>query len=138
MNENRRVIGYGRDIRRMTILILPVTLLGWSFVLWRDPEESSTLLQTIGNNGLPLYVFSIIPAMLISALHTKLLLVLQRERHWSEHLGSALLGTVLGSALAGLLSVLLFRTIRTELWPLWAWGAGMGLLYGGIRRRFER
>jgi hypothetical protein len=122
----------------MILLILPLSLLVWSLVIWRDPEDSSTFVQSIANNALPLYAFSIIPGVLASALHTKLLIAAQSRSDIPLQLKSASLGTLLGVALAGFLSLLLFRTVSPELWPLWAWGAGMGLLYGGVRVGVER
>lgn len=133
-----RRITYSRGIWVMALVILPSTLLAWSIVIWGDPEESSTLSKSIANNALPLYAFSIFPSMLISTLHTKILIAAQNGSDINLYLRSVATGTLLGLVLAGILSVMLFQTLNPTLWPLWAWGGGMGLLYGALRLWIER
>lgn len=122
----------------MVLLVLPMTLLAWSILMWRDPEETSSLAQTIANNAVPLYVFSLIPGVLLSVLHTKALGTRHENGGSDFYLKSALIGALTGTMLAVMLSIALFRTLNPALWQMWLWGAMMGLLYGGIRARIER
>src|SRR5690349_14158468 len=108
-------LSYRRGIWLMVLVILPLSLFAWSIIIWRDPEESSSLAQSIANNALPLYAFSIVPGVLLSALHTKVLLALQRGSDFNLHLTSASIGTLMGAILAGVLSIALFRTLNPVL-----------------------
>jgi hypothetical protein len=114
---------YGRGIRVMVLIILPLTLLAWSILIWQDAEESSSLAQSIANNALPLYAFSTIPGALLSALHTRILAGMKTEGGFDLQMKSASIGSFLGAALAGVLSIVLFRTLNPGLWPFWVWGA---------------
>jgi hypothetical protein len=132
MVEDTRTFGYGRGIRLMLLGVMPASLLAGSFLILSDPEDSGTLFQTIANNALPLYVLSIIPGALISAMHTRLMGDMS-GRDIPTYLRSAFLGVILGLALGSLLSLVLFRTPNSALWPIWAWGGSMGALYGSVR-----
>jgi hypothetical protein len=117
----------------MVGFVLPVSLAAFAVMIWADEGTSGGFGNALGNNALPLFVFSALPAALISVLHTKALRSLRavpRVELWAT---STYTGSVFGGLLAIVLSLVMFADLSPRMWPLWLWGMAMGAFYGLAR-----
>lgn len=124
---------YGRGVILMIAVVLPLTLLILSVLLWMDSEETTALPLVLANNGLGLLLISALPAVAVSLLHTQLLQRDVRRRVNRVRLRSVAYGALLGLALGIGVSVFTFATVSSQLSLLYLWGTVAGTLYGLIR-----
>jgi len=123
---------YRAGILVMTLLVMPISLLSESVLLWLDPKETSDLVGVILFNAIPLYVLDLLPGIVVAVLVIRLGLPGRMLASMRTRPRLVLLGSVFGGVTAGLAGLLLITDLRVALylWPHVAWGAANGAIFG--------
>jgi len=130
MKPTQQQVTYRLAASFMLLVVMPATLLIGSVIVWLDPDETTGLVGAILNNGLPLYVLSVVPGLLVSTLHTRYLQTQHGVTRTTLLFRSMGLGAFLGLALGALVLLVVFGQLNTLMWPVMLWGAIVGIVYG--------
>jgi hypothetical protein len=122
---------YRRAASTMLLGVLPATVIFWSVVIWTQ-EDGVPMLDVMMNNAVPLYVLSVVPALIVSAAHTRLALVGTSAGPARTLARSVVLAAALGLIVAVLTLLVLFGQLSTLMWPAAVWGLATGTAYGAF------